>query len=160
MQVVHAGRFAMAALVGRARPPALPYSAATDAAAGPLDPQDVGLGIFAGQSAYDGGAVSVPTCGLSRWMHSVWSAGGPQGWLAAVRDDARSSRSQGPPKEVSRAAPVGRVAGRWGVEPIGACVPPRNFAVIPRPRRARDVTPVSSPPSPGTGRKPSPGLPK
>ena len=45
----------------------------------PLDPQDVGLGICAGQPGNGGGVLGDPTCGLSGRMHGVWSPGRPQG---------------------------------------------------------------------------------
>jgi hypothetical protein len=45
----------------------------------PLDPQDCGLGVLAGQSGSGGGAVGVPRCRLSGWVHGVWSPSGPQG---------------------------------------------------------------------------------
>ncbi len=38
------------------------------------------LGVSAGQLAQGEGAVGVPTCGLSHWMHGVWSPSGPQPW--------------------------------------------------------------------------------
>jgi hypothetical protein len=44
----------------------------------PLDPQDCGLAVIAGQSSDSGEAVGVPTCGLSGRMHYVWSPSGPQ----------------------------------------------------------------------------------
>lgn len=43
----------------------------------PLDPRDVGFGVLAGQSYHDGEAAGVPTCGLSRCVHCVWSPNGP-----------------------------------------------------------------------------------
>jgi len=52
--------------------------AASIAARNPLDPQDVGLGICAGQLGNGGGVLGDPTCGLSGRMHGVWSPGGPQ----------------------------------------------------------------------------------
>jgi len=44
----------------------------------PLDPQDDGLAVIAGQSGDGGRAVGVPTCWLSGRMHARWSPGGLQ----------------------------------------------------------------------------------
>jgi len=44
----------------------------------PLDPQDYGLAVIAGQSGDGGRAVGVPTCWLSGRMHARWSPGSLQ----------------------------------------------------------------------------------
>jgi hypothetical protein len=44
----------------------------------PLDPQDVGLGVSAGQPSPGGGADCPSTCRLSDRVHAVWFPSGPQ----------------------------------------------------------------------------------
>jgi hypothetical protein len=44
----------------------------------PLNPQDVGVGVFAGQLSNDGGVLGGPACELAGRMYDVWSPGGPQ----------------------------------------------------------------------------------
>ena len=47
----------------------------------PLDPQDMAVGIQPGQCRLREDALGAATCGLSGWMHSVWSQSGPKlGW--------------------------------------------------------------------------------
>jgi hypothetical protein len=65
----------------------------TRQAAEPLDPQDVGLDVSAGQPSHSGRAIGVPTCRLSLWTHSVWSPGGPQVGVSLDLDSALQYRS-------------------------------------------------------------------
>jgi hypothetical protein len=46
----------------------------------PLDPQDMGSDVLAGQSRCKGDAQGAATCRLSGCMHSVWSQNGPKLW--------------------------------------------------------------------------------
>lgn len=43
----------------------------------PLDPQDVGLGVWPGQPRLARWALGVVTCGLCGRVQDVWSPGGP-----------------------------------------------------------------------------------
>jgi len=44
----------------------------------PLDPQDVGLGVFTGQDGFQGDEPGVVTCELFGRVHTVWSQTGPK----------------------------------------------------------------------------------
>jgi hypothetical protein len=82
----------------------------------PLDPQDCGLGVSADPSGLSGGAVGVPTCWLSDWMHAVWSPDGPQDGTACMPYRVRLSvmvahRRKSPSQRPRRGS---QVQARWG----------------------------------------------
>ena len=71
-----------------------------------LTPQDGGLGILAGQTGSNGGAIRVPTCRLSDWTHVVWSPAVPRKLTACMPYPANLS---------SAGAALARSAGsHWG----------------------------------------------
>ena len=50
-----------------------------------LDPQDVGVGVFAAQASYAGAARGLTTWDLSACVRGVWSPSGPQIWAPGWR---------------------------------------------------------------------------
>jgi hypothetical protein len=61
----------------------------------PLDPQDGGLAVLAGQPGPAGGAVGEPTCSLSTRMHVVWSPAGPQELRSGLAVVSQRRQAQG-----------------------------------------------------------------
>jgi hypothetical protein len=96
----------------------------------PLDPQEVGLGVFTGKDGSKGDAPGVMTCGLFSRVHTVWSQTGPKPCRgrASQRPPGVNYRRNGPPGSSAKLGQQCLAASAPAPHPLAKAAPATTSA--------------------------------